>query len=226
MQRVITCEYLNGKTCDWISNKIGKSVATNSGFCHHVCGRLGPNSKKEFIPERFLAEAFVTQYAPLPFADRFVKKVRNSYKREGTIRIPMEWYLIRKELYHLVESGKIKGILLTGSLIVGEVSGHKDYDIILVIERLSEMESLKKELPVEINNKICDYYFCEKAGNDLFFISLDCENKKLYTSFWFEPKLKEIMDNIELISPPEDSKKVIEIVEEIALKRFKIDLAV
>lgn len=138
----------------------------------------------------------------------FYEKIIAKYQTLTSIGIPPTYDSIKSALSSLWKLDGFKGILLTGSCIVSNGPWPpKDYDIVLQFDTLANVvknaEAIKA-LPEMIGGIKTDYFYYLGDNPDLYFVSLDCENKILYTSKWFELKLVSLQEGITVVhkSPP------------------------
>ena len=105
------------------------------------------------------------------------------------IIIPDEWYMIKEKLKYLYELKGFRGILLTGSIIISnEIGPIKDFDIVLSFDDMKSVldhADVINNLPQKIGRTPVDYFYYLGENPDLYFASLDCDKKILYTSKWF-----------------------------------------
>lgn len=230
MQVILNCPYRQGQNCKWLSNNLGKLVLVPELFCNHTCKKTGPYCGQEINDEKkkiFLGEAFINTYLFMPLHSKFLHKVINGYKREASIFIPPDWKSISKNLEFLYKDFPfVKNILLTGSVIVEESSlPHKDYDILLIVDDWDYVtKDFISKLPEKINGIKCDYFFSNEVGKYMFFVSLDCINKKLYTVKWFDLKVKKIPADIEIIHENTNNSSIADYIEKVLEQRFSVKI--
>ncbi len=198
--------FLAGKVnlCSWCSDRLAKEFEVAPLFCKNVCKQQGPYCGKTISPEeeqKFLAKAFFYKFIILGATNlNFIKKILKSYMKEMDVQIPSVWPDIKKATEHLHKFPFFTGVRLTGS-IVSKKDTYKDYDIVLCVTDIvkAHEEKFLDNLPEFINGVRCDYFITNSPENVLFFICLDCDKKILYTTKWFELKLKSISPDITVI---------------------------
>lgn len=196
-----------GKACSWISERLGRVYPVSKARCNLICKMSGPYCGKEPTnPQKFIKEALIahSQIINRTFYEKIVKK----YQLPTDIDIPEEYPTIKESLSDLWTMKGFNGLLLTGSCIVKNLpKPPKDYDIVLsfdTLENVINQAEIINDLPKTINGVKCDYFYYLGENPDLYFVSLDCDKKILYTSQWFELNLKSLGEGITVIhkSPP------------------------
>lgn len=195
------------KTCSWVSERVGRVYPTSQAWCNLVCHKVGPYcGQKEAESQEFLKRSLLrhTQIMNKAFYEKIVAK----YQTPTDISIPSTYESIKQALSSLWKMDGFKGILLTGSCIISNAPWPpKDYDIVLQFDTLANVikgVDAIKALPKEIGGIKTDYFYYLGENPDLYFVSLDCDNKILYTSQWFELKLNKLQEGITVIhkTPP------------------------
>lgn len=190
--------------CDYASSRLGRPFVVNSDYCEKSCKVFGPYGGRVITEEnhtRFMVQSFRCMFDIVGLKPGkpgwFVKKVLNAYKSKMDVCIPDAWSDIRKQLSHLYDLPFITKILVTGSLVSKRTS-HKDYDIVLCITSYRDINDKEfyNKLPRRINDVPVDYFITSQQESVLFFITLDCDKKILYTSKWFDLKLSTIESGI------------------------------
>jgi len=189
--------------CEFISARLGRPFIVGEEYCEKSCKIIGPYHGRALTPEaedKFMVQSFRCMFDIIglkPAPGWFIKKVLNAYKSKMDVAIPPVWSTIKAELSYLYKEPYIKNILVTGSL-VSKREQHKDYDIVLCITdfRAIGNADFYNKLPRTINGVPVDYFITNLQESVLFFITLDCDRKILYTSSWFDLKLSTIAPNI------------------------------
>jgi len=172
-------------------------LKANGLWCNTRCAAIGPYCGRAVRDEnraQFIKEGFLLNYSP-----DFINRLYRHFKDNLRVRIPKVWPDIKSATQHLVASGAVRAVMLTGSLVCRDY-GHKDYDLVLLVDRFEyALEPVfQKALPRSINGIPCDYFYTEKTDGSLFTVALDCDAKVLYTSVWFDAEFSNVEDDIEI----------------------------
>lgn len=192
--------------CAWISEKVGRVYPTSTAWCNLVCKKTGPWCGQQVSGDEFLKRSLIRHSQIMNGG--FYKRILSKYQTPTDISIPSTYPSIKEALKSLWGLDGFKGILLTGSCIVSNAPWPpKDYDIVLSFDSLKSIvkhADAIKSLPEQIGGIKTDYFYYIGENPDLYFVSLDCDNKILYTSQWFELKLNKLQEGISVIhkSPP------------------------
>jgi len=185
------------KTCELIANYTGGlSGRVVPAMCQSTCKMFGPYCGKKISKEeeaKFVSKIFIFDFSATKF--EFLKRILGQYLMPVKIRYPeKEWIEIKKSLKPFVDSGEISKIYLTGSLLI-EKENHKDFDILLKINTWKNHKIIKDRLPKTIMGKNCDYFFTSlEEMHDRTFCVMDCDEKILYTTSWYELKIESLPD--------------------------------
>jgi len=195
------------KCCAWVSERVGRVYPTSQAWCNLVCQKVGPfKGQKEAESQEFLKRSLIRHSQIMNRS--FYEKIISKYQTPTDIVIPSTYESIRNSVSSMWNISGFKGILLTGSCIVGNAPWPpKDYDIVLQFDTLKTVvdnAATIKALPASIDGIKADYFYYIGDNPDLYFVSLDCEKKILYTSKWFELKINSLQEGITVIhkSPP------------------------
>jgi hypothetical protein len=199
-----TCGYFYNNHCEWCSARLSRVFRMSKAFCNLKCKDFGPYSGNNFTSEnqiKFLQLIWnkVNPTGGLIFAN---KVFEHHYKMPVDIEIPLDYEIIKKDLNFLKDIKGYLGFYLTGSLIIkGATKPPKDYDIVLKFDSIKSLleANLSKILPEKINEIKTDYFYYIGENPEVYFACMDVENKILYTSTWFDLKIRDIDTNIKII---------------------------
>ena len=211
------CPHLKYRYCTWLSNHLGKLVHATGPRCQIHCQNSGPYCGRTISNES--AAKFAVKVLSQDYDEEFLARVWKKYQLPTQIGVPAAWSEIKSSLAPMIEKPYVQNVLLTGSLIVKGKDDHKDYDIAILVNNLSDFlndnEGLSyssivgarnhqkaiSKLPTTIAGKNVDYFILTDVNP--FFATLDPERKKLYTSPYFDLNLipEEGIEVIRIVNP-------------------------
>jgi hypothetical protein len=206
------CKYRLGSNspavCLWQSQRLGQIAYTSYLFCERCPLEVRSSGSEN---KDFLKTCFNRRYD-----ENFLNKLYNKYSSSTKIIVPDNWNKINNFFSSYKKQPWFVDMGLTGSLIVDGVLNHKDIDIIFWIKNIEEyVEWLNKNsLPQFFENSKIDYYiFLEPFYQ--FFISLWPNQKKIYTSKYFNAQISSAND-FEIVKY-EDNKKLLDFYDIVDL---------
>lgn len=208
------CKYLlvedNGnRYCKFLSNKIGRPQIATKSFCNLKCKESGAYDGRELSAEqeRDFVVGSLRRTNPLFMLDKaFLGKMLEKYVKKADIIVPEIYPEIKKALEFLNTAQGFKKFYITGSAITSNASRPlKDIDILLWFETMEDyiLSGIKKNLPSEINGVKTDYFYGSGDFDSLcslFFCHMCPEEKKIYSSKWFNLNLSSIPEGFTVVN--------------------------
>jgi hypothetical protein len=212
-----SCGHFYENYCEWTSARLGRIFGTSKAFCNLECRKFGPYSGKNFSNEnqiKFLQNAWVITN-PTGGKEFANKVLRHHYQMPVDIEIPDSYAGIKRSLSFLDNKSGYLGFYLTGSVIIKTATKPpKDYDIVLKFDSIKSIlnANLNDNLPKNIDGIKTDYFYYIGDNPEVYFACMDVEKKILYTSPWFDLKIRDIDKEIKIVSVDSKFKSILSFV--------------
>jgi hypothetical protein len=199
----------NDEYCIFLSNRLGVEYKTCDKLCES-CKINGPYNNKQISKEE--EKKFVINSIKEFNKDllKLLYSTLEDYELIYDIEIPLFYKKLKEKLFFLKDCKGFEKFTLTGPCITQQKSEKSNnIDIILWFDSMENWILNKKfiidKMPSGIEDFTLNFYFYtgnEKETSNLIFFQLDVENKIIYTSKWFESKLRKVPENFKIRFSP------------------------